>query len=354
MSDPNLPPIVLPPLDEYSLVGIWISSVLYGMKSALNLYVRICAYFRSVLLYGSCLFVIFRRRNSWTWFLVSTSTVLFIIVSMHIGASLRQLIEAFINLPKLNIPEASILYWINLSAPPNRIKAMCYVIADIVQDVVLIWRLYMVYGNSLTIVLLPSLLELAHVGVGLYGDVITMSTGSLTETPALKGTAIAAWALVLAVNVGTTCAIAGRLFYMGRKGPMSLSWSAGGGTSKNRYLSSIYTLIECGAIFTLSNVVLVAMYAQGDAKLQTAVNVTTQLAALTPFLIIVRAGFGLVHGAPSQSNATATLPALSVRMPPTGSSRSNVDDSNVDYSNGYPLKQTSIRQGTYHSTELEV
>ncbi|KAJ7169081.1 hypothetical protein C8R43DRAFT_824068, partial [Mycena crocata] len=230
-------------------------------------------------------------------FLISTSTALFIVVTMHIGASLRQLIDAFIQVPKLGLPEATTLYWINLSLAPNRVKAFCYVIADIMQDVVLIWRLYMVYGNNLAIALIPSILELAHVGVGLYGDIVTISTGSLTETRALKGTAIAAWTLVLAVNVGTTCAIAGRLFYMGRKGPTSLSWSTGSETS-NRYLSPIYTLIECGAIFTLSNVVLVAMYAQGDPKLQTAVNVTTQLAALTPFLIIVRAGFGLVHGGP--------------------------------------------------------
>ncbi|KAJ6594257.1 hypothetical protein B0H19DRAFT_1094724 [Mycena capillaripes] len=331
MSDQNLPAIVLPPLDEYSLVGIWISSVLYGMN---------------VILYGSCIYLIFRRRNQWTWFLVSTSTVLFIVVTMHIGASLRQLLEAFIRVPKLSIPGGSILYWINLSLPPNRVKASCYIIADIFQDVVLIWRLYMVYGSNLVIALIPSILELAHVGVALYGDVITTTTGSLTQTPALRGTAIAAWTLVLAVNVGTTCAIAGRLFYMGARRPMSLSWSTGGGIpSGNRYLSPIYTLIECGAIFTLSNVVLVAMYAQGDPKLQTAVNVATQLAALTPFLIIVRAGFGLVHGAAREPNATGTLPALSVHMPPTGSSHT------TDVNNeGYPLKQTSIHQGTYHNT----
>ncbi|KAJ6462317.1 hypothetical protein DFH09DRAFT_1347758 [Mycena vulgaris] len=332
MSGNNLPAIVLPPLDEYSLVGIWISSVLYGMN---------------VILYGCCLYIILRRRNNWTWFLLSTSTVLFIVVTMHIGASLRQLIEAFIQIPKLGIPGGSIFYWINLSLPPNTVKEQCYIIADITQDIVLIWRLYMVYGNNLSIALIPFVLELGHIGVALYGDIVTVSTGSLTQSPTFRATAIAAWTLVLAVNVGTTCAIAGRLFYMGKRRPMELSGSTGGETP-NRYLSPIYTIIECGAIFTLSSVVLVAMYAQGDPKLQTAVNVTTQLAALTPFLIIVRAGFGIVHGGPANRHSTTTtLPALSVRMP-NASSHTNLDGSN----NGYPLKQISINRGTFSDPEL--
>ena len=45
---------------------------------------------------------------------------------MHIGASLQQLIDSLIDAPKTGIPDASILYWVDLSPTVNKVKGYAY------------------------------------------------------------------------------------------------------------------------------------------------------------------------------------------------------------------------------------
>ncbi|KIJ46653.1 hypothetical protein M422DRAFT_66706 [Sphaerobolus stellatus SS14] len=282
----------LPPLEEYSLSGIWISTIIYGIN---------------LVLYFSCMYILIKRHSdsNGQWVLIATCTVLFITSTMHIGASFRQLLDVFIAIPKLGIPMAQTLYWLNLDTPVNTIKSYCYLVADIIQDWVLIWRLYVIFQHNWIITAIPAVLEITHMAIGTFGVIHTQTSGALQDTPQIRATSITAWAVVMAVNVGTTCAIAVRLFYLGRRHPDTVSWSSGGSAS-NKYLAPIFTIVESGAIFTASTIVLVALYAQNNPRLQTAVNVTTQLAATTPYLIIFRVGFGLTHAFGKLKKSTTT------------------------------------------------
>ncbi|OCB89295.1 hypothetical protein A7U60_g3494 [Sanghuangporus baumii] len=136
-------------------------------------------------------------------------------------------------------------------------------------------------------------LSLFGVSLGLYETKVTTSGSGIQFDSNLP---LAAYIIVILVNVGTTAGIVLRLWYMGRRhiNNFATSWSSISQTS-NRYLAPIFTIVESGAIFTLSSIVLLAFFIRGDAKLQAGVNVATQLAATTPLLIIVRVGFGITH-----------------------------------------------------------
>lgn len=55
--------------------------------------------------------------------------MLFIVTTMSIGASLAQLIESLITIGDMNIPDASILYWLDLQTNAADIKAVSYDVA---------------------------------------------------------------------------------------------------------------------------------------------------------------------------------------------------------------------------------
>ncbi|KAF8824659.1 hypothetical protein HHX47_DHR8000266, partial [Lentinula edodes] len=251
-----------------------------------------------------------------------------------------------------------ILYWLDLQTNAADIKAVSYDVADILQNLILIWRLYIIYGNSWMVAGLPFVLEIVHSGLALYGTIITVkSTNGVLESGATRPVFITTWGLVLVINISTTMTIAGRLLYMGRHSPDSLSWTSNqsGSAQKNKYLGPVFTIIESGAIFTASNIVLVALYIVTSPKLQTAVNVATQLAATTPYLIIVRSGFGLTHGLdmwkstvnmnPSSGNSILSL----FRAVPKAASSGQTFSTTLDHE-AYPLKQISIHQETISET----
>jgi len=73
--------------------------------------------------FHSCIFVVaatwiaFRNRGSYQWMLGITSIVLFVFVTIHAAASLRQLLEAFIYIPASPPGDNSYLYWDDAAAP---------------------------------------------------------------------------------------------------------------------------------------------------------------------------------------------------------------------------------------------
>ena len=127
---------------------------------------------------------------------------------------------------------------------------------------------------------------------GLYGSV----TSSLI---------ISAWALGFTLNVSVTGAIVARLWQMGRT---MASLTA---TSNNRFMSTIYVVVESGAIFAAANLFALALYASNSPVSVIGLDIASQLAvcvhspfflfralsrfilfrqALTPLLIVVQVG----------------------------------------------------------------
>ena len=53
------------------------------------------------------------------------STILFLLCTIHVGASLQQLLEAFVYAPA-DIPDYSTTYWLNFTLTPLILKGAVY------------------------------------------------------------------------------------------------------------------------------------------------------------------------------------------------------------------------------------
>ena len=53
------------------------------------------------------------------------STITFLLCTVHVGASLQQLLEAFIYAPT-SVPDYATMYWLDCSAPLRALKDILY------------------------------------------------------------------------------------------------------------------------------------------------------------------------------------------------------------------------------------
>ncbi|KAJ6508822.1 hypothetical protein C8R45DRAFT_455127 [Mycena sanguinolenta] len=284
----------IPPLNKISLIGIWIETALWGMN---------------FIIFGAvCAIMVRRSRDQPTAriMLSATSTLLFLLCTTHVAGSLRQLLEAFIYIPPNANPLYSTLYFIDETNPVAVMKTVLYDTTVFVQDIVLIWRLYIVWGRNWKICVVPIIVELAHMGTAYAATALLSKPDADIYANTLLHIGPVGWSLDLAVNIFVTAAIAGRLWWMGRK-VASLQTS-----SHNPYLSSILTIVESGGLFAAVTIVMLTLYEIGSPLALTGIDISTQLAALTPLLIIVRVALGLTHNLPSAYEHYLSTHATSV------------------------------------------
>ncbi|KAG7448823.1 uncharacterized protein BT62DRAFT_946516 [Guyanagaster necrorhizus] len=261
----------LPRLDRNALVGIWIETCLWGMIA---------------IIFIGAMFVLVRKHNS-PRLLATTSTALFLFATTHVSLSLRELLEAFIDVPQPGDSTYTILYWADNARGTAVAKTILYDTSVFLQDLILIWRLYVVWGYNWKIAVLPIIVELAHMGTAYAATGLLAQPNANIDSPRIKHIGPVGWSLDLAVNVCVTAAIAFRLWYMGRQL---------GSSHSNRYLSTILTIVESGAIFAAVTLVMLILYVRGSELALNGIDISTQLAVMTPLLIIARVGLGMIHG----------------------------------------------------------
>ncbi|KAH7887280.1 hypothetical protein F5I97DRAFT_812801 [Phlebopus sp. FC_14] len=289
--------IAVPPMNEISLVGIWMETVIYG-EPDINIplgAVSARAGFNCVV-YGLCMYVLLRKQRGAgsIWMLTTTSTVLFVLCTAHVAASLRQLLEAFIYVPPSAPSNYSTLYWLDETLPMTVVKNFLYDCLVFLQDIVLIWRLYIVWCRNWKIIVFPVLVEATHMACAYAGTVLLARPGASLYNSVLSRLGMTGWSLDIALNISVTLAIAGRLWWMGQR-VSSISSTV---ELPNRYAATIYTIIESGGLFAAVTIVMLALYVRGSPLALTGIDIASQLAVLTPLLIVVRVGLGLTHGLP--------------------------------------------------------
>ncbi|KAG9310113.1 hypothetical protein JVU11DRAFT_9725 [Chiua virens] len=243
------------------------------------------------MVYGICMYLLMSRIGSISsgsrWILVSTSTMLFVLATIYTAASLRQLLEAFVYVPP-GVQDYATLYFAAYTLPMRTLKDIVYVNLTFVQDIVLIWRLYVVFNRDWRIPIPFILMDLACIAAA-YADAILFAIPT-TDLSTLVPLTVSSWSLDLVVNVAVTLTIAARLWWLGRNvAAFRVTHSPG-----NPYSYSIYVIVESGAIFSSATVVMLALYrSENGSPFPYAIpslDVASQLAVLTPLLIVVRAG----------------------------------------------------------------
>ncbi|KAF8554857.1 hypothetical protein OG21DRAFT_1496686 [Imleria badia] len=261
----------LPSMGKISMIGIWIETVLYGVNCVM---------------YGLCMFLLLRGGKVPTlrWVLLVMCTILFLLCTVHVGVSVRQLLEAFVYAPP-GVPDYSTTYWLDYTTTPRVLKDNVFSTLVLIQDLILIWRLYVVFMSDWRVVVFPIILGANSVACAYVASTLLAlpNVGQLYDTriTALRLT-ISAWTSGLTLNVSVTGAIVGRLWWMTQT---MASLSA---TSTNRFASSIYIVVESGAIPAVTAVAVLALSVTNSLAVFSVVDVASQLTALMPFLIVVQ------------------------------------------------------------------
>jgi len=229
-----------------------------------------------------------------------TSILLFLLVTAHVALSLRDLLEAFIYVPTPAPPFYNSIYWIGDTTPTQITKVLLYDCAVCIQNVILIWRLYVVWNRNRVLIMIAAVLELAHVAVSFAVTALGTPARADLYSGTIKNMGTASWSLDLAINVSVTVAIAGRLCYMGKKvSCMSATRRASASITQNAYLAAVFTVAESGGIFAAFTLLMLVLFSLRSPLSLCFINIAVQLAALTPLLIIVRVGLGFTHGLPA-------------------------------------------------------
>ncbi|OJA10943.1 hypothetical protein AZE42_04656 [Rhizopogon vesiculosus] len=159
-------------------------------------------------------------------------------------------------------------------------------------NLLLIWRLYVVWCSYWILIVMLTL-EATHIATSVTGWVLLFRTSSVFSQRSHDFVDVGL-SFDLVVTITVTSGLSYRLWRAGRR----VSDLTGG---QNAYKAVIYTIIESGAIYTSSIIVVSGLLMSGSVAGAMAVNVTVQIATLAPLLLIARLGLGLTYGESKQS-----------------------------------------------------
>ncbi|KAG1814397.1 uncharacterized protein BJ212DRAFT_1463418 [Suillus subaureus] len=167
-------------------------------------------------------------------------------------------------------------------------------VADLVGDLLLIYRCWLVWGNNFYVIVLPLLTALGGFGCILPIPSLLLSIDPTSPVPPTQIVPLttAGYALPLCTNIMVTVLIAGRLWYISRVPvvdehgkPVILKIAAGG--------RPMMLIIESGALYMVTQFIFVVLVAIGNPAEAILSYVGTQIYGIASTLIIIRVGLGI-------------------------------------------------------------
>ncbi|KAG2342677.1 hypothetical protein BDR05DRAFT_912666 [Suillus weaverae] len=167
-------------------------------------------------------------------------------------------------------------------------------VADLIGDLLLLYRCWYVWGNNFYMIILPLLTALGGFGCILPIPSLVLSINPTSPVPPTEivPLTIAGYALPLCTNIMVTGLIAGRLWHMSRipiidehGKPALLTIAAGG--------RAMMLIIESGALYTVTQLIFVVLVAIGNPAEAVLSYAGTQIYGIASTLIIIRVGLGI-------------------------------------------------------------
>ncbi|KIK37031.1 hypothetical protein CY34DRAFT_15968 [Suillus luteus UH-Slu-Lm8-n1] len=152
------------------------------------------------------------------------------------------------------------------------------------QELLLIWRLYVVWGQNFKVCILPLIVWVAHCTIVSIDVVLLAPKNSTIFSPDARAFALCGWLLEMILNVTVT---AGIVYHIWRTGRRTAAL-----TSHFMYRSTIMMIVESGALVPICTCTLFSLWAAGNVGGTVGINIAVQIATMTPLLIIVRSGLG--------------------------------------------------------------
>ncbi|KAG2125409.1 hypothetical protein DEU56DRAFT_825489 [Suillus clintonianus] len=252
----------LPAADRMSITSAWLESIVYGI---------------SCMLFSVCMHVLFNRGKRAHWVIPVSCFFHFSIATAHNICCLFRSLQAFTNPAIISVPNGSILYLLRPTTLALTMAAL-YIMNTFALNLLLIWRLYVVWNHNRILAIIMLILEAGRISTAVaawavvlrFRQVFSHTVFALSKT---------SFALDFVFTVSVTSGIAYRLWRAGK--------DVSHLTDHNAYKAVIYAFIECGAIYTSSILVLSALSMSGSLAGVMAIDVNVQIATLTPLLLLV-------------------------------------------------------------------
>ncbi|KAG2137850.1 uncharacterized protein EDB93DRAFT_1231070 [Suillus bovinus] len=334
--------MALPSINRMFITAAWLESILYGMHP----------FSEPCVLFGVCMYALFHRYKPLHWINTLSCVFHISIATAHNILSLLLSLEAFTNPAIISIPDGSSIYLfknttltktmgglfllnVHIIFVINRVSLLLF--QGFALNLLLIWRFYVVWSHKWILAFVLLILEAAQFATGVANFAMVIIDRTFSNTALALGKASCACNLTLTISV--TSGIAYRLWRAGRH--------VSGLAVHNSYKATIYTIIESGAIYTSSIVVLCALYQAGNDAFIVAINVVTQIATLTPLLLIASLSFGLMHrNSAYYETSTPTGPAFARPIQVTITQETRIHPIDTMDSSTQSRKSQSIR--AYH------
>ncbi|KIK40347.1 hypothetical protein CY34DRAFT_87497 [Suillus luteus UH-Slu-Lm8-n1] len=300
--------------------GIWVEAILYGTYCVL---------------FCICLFILLGNNGASRKTLLLSSVVQFSLATAHVIISLLELMTAF---------ATSASAADNYFADPGGNELFVggfyvYIVNTFAQELLLIWRLYVIWDRNFKICVIPLILWMLHCSIA---SIAVSGFIPATATPLTRNVhsyGLAGWGLETGVNFLASGGIAYRLWHAGRRAAILT------GRHSLNYKASFLIIIECGALITTCTAIMFALYAANKPEGLVGVGAATQIATISPLLIITRVGFAMSKRKPVSTATTfSTFPnALQVNV-------NRVFDTYGDY----PLDDVSAVGGPKGKEEVKI
>jgi len=286
------------------LVGMIIHSTLYGLY---------------IVLFIGSLYVPWSRRRRYgrggqpiNIILLTVTIILFFLITIHWVLQFTRLVDAFVyHYDDEGGPDAYYEYAANIK---NVVKTAFYVAQTFVGDFTMVYRLYVVWGRNLWVIILPCLTSF---GLLVAGSGVVYEFSHLSQNESVFITSAGHWVLTvfattLTTNIIVTVLIAYRIWSIHR--PVK-------GIAQNSLMPVVQIILESAAIYTIVLILTLVGYLAKNNYQFITLDATSPAIGISFALIIVRVGMGLSSErtqAPPPENRIGFTTNVSNTMPLRG------------------------------------
>jgi len=275
------------------IVSLWAASVLYGIN---------------IVMFIICIVILGKRKGSSVpLFLLVAICLQFLLSTAHIGAALGAGVHAFKTV-STGTAAKLISTWISVLGTYTELQQIFYAISNYIGDLILIWRLYVVYGNNWYITILPLLLATASEACTLYGALTTITDpakiiqATTTRKSPLAQVVTAGFAMTAATQIFVTTLLAAKI-YSATRSFGQFSQSRGTPKRNSAYSGILWMLVESGATMAAVEIIFLGVWRKGLSGLsQFTLAVLGQLCAIVPLSIVARVGLRLAFEGTTQGS----------------------------------------------------
>ncbi|KAG1724680.1 hypothetical protein EDB19DRAFT_1758804 [Suillus lakei] len=263
-------------LAQMNLTCMWLEAILYGVNCTL---------------FSSCVHRISIGRPTHRRLLLFATSFQFALATVHVILTFVQAMIAFTDTTIAATPDGASLYYATTGG--NYIflaRQSVYVVNSVAQELLLIWRLYIIWNHNFKVCILPLIMWVAHCAAASTAAALLAPKNATLFSHTFQAFAFSGWSLEMVLNVTVTAGIVYHIWQTGRRAP-SL-------TGRFRYKNTIMAIVESGALITACTCVMFCLFVVGNVAGTVAIDIAIQIATMTPLLIFVRADLGRSHSKP--------------------------------------------------------